>query len=185
MNLPGAYRTIVADPPWPYRWSGDSSSIRTIGYPTMGILEIAEMKVGERFAHRDGCHLYLWVTAEFNRRGEGSRIAQWWGFEIVGEIVWRKPGLGMGRFPRNVHEMLIVGRRGDVPFQRLDVPSVQEWPRQATHSRKPDAAFDLIESVSPGPYLELFARTQRLGWDTWGNEALEHVTLEAAKGTAS
>jgi N6-adenosine-specific RNA methylase IME4 len=49
--------------------------------------------------------------------------------------------------------------------------------RSNMHSAKPEAFYDLVESVSPGPYLELFARRQRLGWDTWGNEALEHVDL--------
>jgi N6-adenosine-specific RNA methylase IME4 len=52
------------------------------------------------------------------------------------------------------------------------------WPR-GRHSVKPDAFYDLVEQVSPGPYLELFARRQRLGWDTWGNEALNHVELSA------
>lgn len=55
-----------------------------------------------------------------------------------------------------------------------------QWPRRE-HSRKPEAFLDLVESVSPGPYLELFARRQRLGWDTWGNEALEHVALDVAR----
>ena len=52
--------------------------------------------------------------------------------------------------------------------------------RNTTHSSKPEAFLDLVEQVSPGPYLELFARRQRLGWDTWGNEALEHVSLSKA-----
>lgn len=51
-----------------------------------------------------------------------------------------------------------------------------QWPR-GRHSAKPEAFIDLVEQVSPGPYLELFARRQRLGWDTWGNEALEHVEM--------
>lgn len=51
------------------------------------------------------------------------------------------------------------------------------WPR-GKHSEKPEAFLDMVETVSPGPYLELFARRNRLGWDTWGNEALEHVALE-------
>lgn len=50
------------------------------------------------------------------------------------------------------------------------------WPRSA-HSQKPEAFLDMVESISPGPYLELFARRNRLGWDTWGNESLEHVDL--------
>jgi N6-adenosine-specific RNA methylase IME4 len=52
------------------------------------------------------------------------------------------------------------------------------WKR-AAHSAKPEAFLDLVEETSPGPYLELFARRNRLGWDTWGNEALEHVELGA------
>jgi N6-adenosine-specific RNA methylase IME4 len=50
------------------------------------------------------------------------------------------------------------------------------WKRGA-HSQKPEAFLDLVEQTSPWPYLELFARRQRLGWDTWGDEALEHVEM--------
>lgn len=61
-----------------------------------------------------------------------------------------------------------------------------QWPR-GEHSAKPEAFLDLVEQVSPGPYLELFARRNRLGWDTWGNESLEHISLsentEALEGT--
>jgi len=68
------------------------------------------------------------------------------------------------------------GQRVAPPLEQ--VPSRWfEWPR-GRHSEKPEAFLDLVESVSPGPYLELFARRNRLGWDTWGNEALEHVGLE-------
>lgn len=56
------------------------------------------------------------------------------------------------------------------------------WPVSKTHSRKPDAFFDLVEQVSPGPYCELFARRNRLGWATWGDEALEHVSLGGVAG---
>ena len=55
-------------------------------------------------------------------------------------------------------------------------PTLWLWPR-LPHSVKPDAFYDLVERVSPGPRLELFARTQRLGWDSWGNECLQHVEL--------
>lgn len=48
------------------------------------------------------------------------------------------------------------------------------------HSEKPELFMDLIESMSPGPYLELFARRQRLGWDSWGNECRKDVSLEVA-----
>lgn len=52
--------------------------------------------------------------------------------------------------------------------------------RRGQHSAKPDAFLDMVEETSPGPYLEMFARRQRLGWDTWGNEALQHVSMEPA-----
>lgn len=68
------------------------------------------------------------------------------------------------------------GQRTAPPLRRAP-SSWFEWPR-GRHSEKPEAFIDLVEQVSPGPYLELFARRNRLGWDTWGNEALCHVSLE-------
>ena len=65
--------------------------------------------------------------------------------------------------------------KGDAP--RIDTRWFR-WPRGA-HSAKPEAFLDLVESVSPAPRLELFARRQRLGWSTWGDQALEHVDLVA------
>jgi N6-adenosine-specific RNA methylase IME4 len=171
------YQTIIADPPWPYRWSGDDTQRGGTKYPTLGIMQIAELPVRDFAA--DQAHLYLWITPEFNWRGEGSRIAAHWGFNTVGEIIWRKPHFGMGRFPRAQHEILLVGRRGGLPFQVNDVGSVQAWPR-GRHSEKPDAAVDMIERASPGPYLELFARRARFGWDYWGDESLNTVELPKA-----
>jgi N6-adenosine-specific RNA methylase IME4 len=129
-------------------------------------------------------HLYLWTTAKLNARGIGKQVVEAWGFEWVGEIIWKKNNFGLGAFPRPQHEVLVIARRGHLPFRRKDVGSVQEWSQDYSvnggkrHSVKPDGCQDLIESNSPGPYLELFARRQRLGWDTWGDEALNHVDLE-------
>ena len=79
--------------------------------------------------------------------------------------------------------LLGVNGETDAWVERLQIESKgraesrwYEWPR-GKHSKKPEAFQDIVESVSPGPYLELFARRQRLGWHTWGNEALNHVTL--------
>lgn len=171
------YRSIVIDPPWPYRWTSDGSRKGVAPYPSMGIMEIAELPVDKLAAPE--AHVFLWATPEFNRRGEASRIIQWWGFEYVGEITWAKPGLGVGSFPRITHEYLCIGRRGGLPFVQRDVHSVQHWPR-TRHSQKPDASYDLIEANSPGPYLELFARRRRMGWDAWGNEVDSDVTMTEA-----
>lgn len=183
------YPTIVADPPWPIPAAnrragkgGRRGNGTTMGYPTMPLEAIYELPVGELAASE--AHLYLWVTPAFNREGVGKACAEAWGFRVVGEIIWKKPNFGLGHFPRPQHEPLLVCRRGSLAFRVNDVGSVHEWNQTfaptnggKVHSAKPEAALDLIERASPGPYLELFARRQRLGWDTWGNQALEHVAL--------
>src|SRR5690606_30110419 len=142
------------------------------GYSTMPLEEIYDLPVGDLAA--ENCALWLWVTAGHNRAGVGVRCAEAWGFDVVGEFVWAKPNFGLGAFPRPQHEVLLVCRRGTVKFDRADVGSVQHWPQDYSnnggkkHSAKPSAAGDLIESVSPGPYVELFCRRPRLGWDSWG-----------------
>jgi N6-adenosine-specific RNA methylase IME4 len=98
--------------------------------------------------------------------------------------VWAKKGYGLGRFPRPQHESLIVCRRGTLPFNVADAGSVQHWKQPyengaRAHSAKPDGSIDLIERASPGPYLELFARRARFGWDYWGDESLGTAELSA------
>jgi N6-adenosine-specific RNA methylase IME4 len=170
------YRTIVADPPWPMTWSMGTTRVngrgerhrtikRDLGYPTMKIEEIATLPISE--LAEPEAHLYLWVTPKLNREGVGVEIARAWGFEVFSELIWMKVNFGLGSFARR------------------DVHSVQRWdhPRDGSrgkiHSAKPEAFLDLVESASQGPYLELFARRNRLGWDTWGDEALQHVEMGA------
>jgi N6-adenosine-specific RNA methylase IME4 len=71
-------------------------------------------------------------------------------------------------------------RKGTIPAKPFEKATSRwfQWPR-GEHSAKPEAFLDLVEQVSPGPYLEMFARRNRLGWDTWGNESLEHVEMAA------
>jgi N6-adenosine-specific RNA methylase IME4 len=109
----------------------------------------------------------------------GARVVRAWGFGVVSEIVWDKINFGLGKFPRPQHEILLVCRRGKLPFQVNNAPSVQRWHaprakgnRGRIHSAKPEGSYDLIRQASPGPYLELFSRAARLGWATWGDEAL-------------
>lgn len=190
--LPGRYRTIVADPPWPIVWKMGTTRVngrgvryrvskRDLGYPTMEVDAIAALPVAE-IAELDA-HLYLWIPDQFLIAGAGARVCKAWGFTPGRLLVWRKRGFGLGTFPRPQHEALIVAKRGKLRFRVSDVGSVQDWKfayehGTRAHSRKPDGALDLIERASPGPYLELFARRQRLGWETWGNQALQHVAME-------
>jgi N6-adenosine-specific RNA methylase IME4 len=125
----------------------------------------------------DGCCLFLWTTTPFLEAAH--QIVRAWRFKPVATLVWCKPpGVAAvgGTFASNV-EFVIYAKRG-APKMRGTVPTRWfTWPRSGRHSQKPAAFLDMVEQVSPGPYLELFARRQRLGWDTWGNEALEHVEL--------
>lgn len=205
------YRTIVADPPWPIAWTGGAAT-RVNGrgerhrnlkfkadlpYARMAIEDMCALPVSG--LAEDDAHLYLWIPDEFLIEGAGARVARAWGFDpgriLVAEdgeahtaaslLYWRKRGFGLGRFPRPMHEALLVCQRGRLPFGATDVGSVQTWkfPYEngaRAHSRKPDGALDLIERVSPGPYVELFARRARFGWDYWGDESLGTATMEAA-----
>lgn len=187
----GQYRTILADPPWPFQWGGGKGGRRRreteLGYATMSVEEIAALPVRE-MADPSGCHLFLWATDEVYREGQAVHVARAWGFEPCGpSLIWRKPNFGMGCFPRPNHEPLLVCRRGAISFSLNNEPSVQDFGQGRApnnggkvHSAKPDAALDLIERASPGPYVELFARRARFGWDYWGDESLGTAEMMAS-----
>jgi N6-adenosine-specific RNA methylase IME4 len=178
------YRTIVADPPWDYREvlpghtpSNGSSHRHDFPYPTMTVADIEMMNVSG-WADAGGCNLFCWTTNRYFP--DAFHVVEAWGFTYTQTIVWRKTGNppphGGSIAPNHAEYLLVARRRGGARWLNRLPSSVVDVPRQS-HSRKPDAFLDLIERVSPPPYLELFARRQRLGWDTWGNEALEHVEV--------
>jgi N6-adenosine-specific RNA methylase IME4 len=178
------YRTIVADPPWEYHlWPTASTSAKSkfnrngipadcnvrapLPYPAMSVADICALPVAD-MAEEDAT-LYLWTTNRYLR--DSYDVSESWGFRFSQILTWCKPrrGIGPGGVFASTTEFVIVARRGRPrPLRRTD-STWYEWPR-AAHSQKPEAFLDLVEQVSPGPYLELFARRQRLGWDTWGNE---------------
>src|SRR5439155_20431259 len=111
---------------------------------------------------------------------EGLAVMRAWGFNYKSNIVWHKvrkdggsDGRGVGFYFRNVTELLLFGIRGKnartLDPGRSQVNLVAAQKRE--HSRKPDAQYKVIETCSPGPFLELFARGTRTNWVTWGNEA--------------
>lgn len=177
------YATIVADPPWTYdnargtqtRSTGGRSKTTAAGhYPTMTTEEIAALPVGGLAA--PNAHLYLWATNTLLE--QAFPIMRAWGFRYVTMLTWVKTGApGLGFSFRGHTEHVLFGVRGKLPIPpEKRETNVFTAPRRS-HSQKPEAFYDLVERVSPGPYLELFARRNRLGWDTWGNEALEHVEI--------
>jgi N6-adenosine-specific RNA methylase IME4 len=143
----------------------------------MTLDEIAALPVAD-LAERDA-HLYLWTTHKYLT--SAYAIAGGWGFSPVKLLTWCKAptGFSMGGAWGNASEFCLFARRGSLPALSRVPRDWWQWPRRE-HSAKPEAFLDLVEQVSPGPRLEMFARRNRLGWDTWGNEALEHVEMGAA-----
>lgn len=177
-EITGGWPTVLADPPW--RFMNRTGKVapehrRLDRYDTMTVGDIARLPVADIVADR--AHLYLWVPNAL--LPEGLQVMQGWGFRYVSNIVWAKrrkdggpDGRGVGFYFRNVTELILFGVRGSMrtlPPGRRQVNMIET--RKREHSRKPDEGYDLIESCSPGPYLELFARYPRPGWTAWGDEA--------------
>lgn len=160
---PDVFSAIVIDPPWRY----DNVATRGAAedhYPTMSLDELAALELPAA----DDSHLYLWVTNGFIR--EGFDLLEAWGFTYKTILTWCKPQIGLGNWFRNSTEHVLFGVRGKCPTLRNDVPT-HFTANRTRHSAKPESFYDIVESCSPGPWLEMFARRRRLGWHVWGNEA--------------
>ena len=164
------YRTIVADPPWHYSKTNPDKSAegyrgrRGLPYSGMALDEIKALPVAD-LAHPDGARLYLWTTNRWLRHCWD--VAEAWGFVPQDRVlVWCKA-------PRATTpvttEFVLVAKRGNPDRMPWANTTWFQWPHQPVHSMKPPAFGDLVESWSPGPYVELFARQPRLGWDAWGH----------------
>ena len=175
------YKTIYADPPWQFQNRTGKVAPehkRLMRYETMCLEDIKSLPVAD-FADQKS-HLYLWVPNAL--LPEGLEVMKAWGFEYKTNIIWEKvrqdgqpDGRGVGFYFRNVTEILLFGIRGNknrtLDSARSQVNLIRSAKRE--HSRKPDEIIPIIEACSPGPYLEMFARGERDGWDMWGNQADE------------
>lgn len=164
------YRTIVADPPWPTGQAGKLGAGQH--YDLMTVQRILDLPVAELAA--DDAHLYLWCYPSTRYLAEDVMRA--WGFEFKDEFVWGKDQMGLGQYFRHAHETLLLGVRGRLPVRFRGQRSFTMLPRQ-DHSHKPEEVHVMIERLSPGPYLELFARRATFGWDVWGNEVDSNVRI--------
>jgi len=176
------FSTILADPPWQFQNRTGKMAPehkRLSRYPTMSLKEIRELPV-EAIVN-DAAHLYLWVPNAL--LAYGLQVMEHWGFTYKTNLIWykiRKDGgpdrRGVGFYFRNVTEIILFGVRGK-NVRTLQPGRSQEniiSTRKREHSRKPDEQYDIIESCSWGPFLELFARGPRKGWASWGNQADEY-----------
>jgi len=178
------YATILADPPWQFQNRTRKMAPehkRLLRYPTMDLQEVAQLPVGRLAAAQS--HLYLWVPNAL--LFEGLEVLRAWRFTYKTNLVWFKirkdggpDGRGVGFYFRNVTELILFGVRGNLRTLQPGRTQVNLFStRKREHSRKPDEIYDVIEACSPGPYLELFARFRRKGWNQWGNEDVEKNSL--------
>ena len=155
---------ILADPPWRYGNQGTRASTDN-HYDTLSVEEIAALPVGELAAKN--AHLHLWTTNAF--LFEAREVMEAWGFTYKSVLVWVKPEMGLGNYWRVSHEFMLLGVRGKAPFRSKSHKSWFEEPR-TEHSAKPERVREMLEEVSGGPYLELFARKRSPRWRVWGNQ---------------
>lgn len=164
------YRTILADPPWSLHQKGRRGA--AMHYDLMPLERIKAMPVAD--LAEENAHLYLWTPN--NIIPEALQVVKTWGFTYRNMLVWGKPKLGLGVYIRTSHESCIFATRGKAPVKFHAQPSFM-FCAQQDHSHKPEEQFAIIQRLSNGPYLELFARRRTPGWDVWGNEIDSDVII--------
>lgn len=192
------YRTIVIDPPWQVkagREIGDyikapdgsqpfgvrCNKARSLAYPAMSLDQMALLPIPA--LADDDAHLYLWTINRYLR--QAFDLLDMWGFHYSTTLVWAKQpmGGGLGGSYGLAAEYALFARRGNLSTTSRIGRNWWSWKRpydkrgKPKHSAKPPAFYDLVQSVSPGPYLEMFAREKREGWHVWGNEVMSDIEV--------
>jgi len=160
------FRTILADPPWDVQQQGRLGASQH--YALMTLDQIKAMPIAD--LAEDDAHLWLWVTNATLRAGYD--VIEAWGFTPRSPLTWIKPRILLGNYLRNATEHLLFATRGKAPVLYKSQPTWMFAPLQE-HSHKPEEQYAVIERVSPGPYLELFARrrpSSTESWAVWGNQ---------------
>jgi N6-adenosine-specific RNA methylase IME4 len=193
------FKTAIIDPPWPYTVSPGTDDATRKGlsgfvrnkdgdheYAVLSIEKLRELPVGELV---DG-YLLMWATMPF--LPDAISLFGSWGFEYKTGMCWGKwdlnrsslalfddhdfnsPGNGgyggVGYWFLGNHELVLLGKKPDVPSIRTKRSSLFLYPK-TKHSEKPNHLHELCEECFPGPYVELFGRRKRDGWTILGNEA--------------
>ena len=169
---PLRYGLIMADPPWQFALrsaQGERKSPQA-HYECMSLDHLAAMPVG----HLAGPDCVLWLWATNPMLPQAIDVLRAWGFRYSTAGHWVKRTasgklvFGTGYVLRSAGEPFLIGTVGSPKLGR-SVRSIIEGIRRE-HSRKPEEAYRAAEQLAPGPYLDLFSRESRPGWDSWGNE---------------
>jgi N6-adenosine-specific RNA methylase IME4 len=192
------YRTIAVDPPWrqkggPLKGGHGEGFIGTAGsldlpYSTMTLEEIKALPVA--LVADDDAHLYLWATNRY--LPAAFDVIREWGFTYSTTLVWaKKPmGGGLGGAYGISTEYVLFARRGRLPTTARIRGTAFDWKRpyckrgKPQHSAKPPEAYRMFAAVSPGPRLDMFARSRHVGWDAWGDE-IDGVKLTPIEAIAA
>ena len=173
MSKQKLYRTITADPPWGGKEAQQGGNYGAINhYDLMTLDQIKAMPVANLC--EENAHCWLWVTNAVLE--QGFEVLRSWGFVPRSIFTWVKPRMGLGVYLRNATEQVLLGTRGKAPVLCKNQPNWGFFPR-LEHSHKPEEFYKIVERVSPGPYLELFARRKFPGWHIWGNEVPSDVDI--------
>lgn len=180
------YRTILIDPPWSESGGGRVKRGADRHYDLMKTDDIIQFLLDELDGKIDqsGCHLYLWATNNYLR--DGFKVLDALGFRYVTIITWQKDRMGLGQYFRGITEHCLFGIVGKLPYKMDEDGKRQQGvtgfiEKRKQHSQKPERMYQMIETVSYPPRLELFARTSRKGWDSMGNE-LDHIPVQVGMG---
>lgn len=164
----GIYDVILADPPWVYEFGIRGAT--DCHYSEMSTDQICELKI----PCAENSVLFLWATAP--KIQEALHVMESWGFTYKTHMIWVKDKIGTGYYFRGKHELLLLGKKGNIPspMENSRPDSVLLAPRYE-HSQKPNKVYSIIEKMFPNrKYLELFARKKREGWVVWGDEISEN-----------
>ncbi len=179
------YKTIYIDCPWNESGGGKIKRGADRHYPLMKTDDIiALLKQVLENQVNDDAHLYLWVTNNFFR--DGFKVIDALGFRYVTCITWLKDRIGIGQYHRGITEHCLFAVKGNLPYKAIAGKRMQgitgfvEPKRE--HSRKPDRMYEIIEKVSYPPYLEVFARSRRIGWDVYGNQVEQEIQSKLTQG---
>jgi len=175
------YRTILADPPWNQKMAGNynrrKKTTKSLPYDSMSLEKIKALPINE--LAEEGCHLWLWTTNQFLR--QAFDVMESWGFKYLSTITWVKPS-GCGNWFVSRTQHLLFGYKNKCQFNKQRYkPTVVHTSLPKRHSEKPEEFYELIESISDNPKLELFARKERDGWDIFGDEVLSNIELPRGK----
>ena len=177
------YKTILADPPWNIGLMGKRgrrpNTPMELAYPCMGVGELTRLPIND--LGTGGCHLWLWTTN--SGLEDGFVVMREWGFTYLAPITFVKPS-GIGAWFIHRTQTLLFGYKDKCEFNRERWKPTVQFFTPAEHSRKPIGSYELIESISDEPRLELFARPhsplfpKRDGWDVWGDEVVSDISMK-------